>query len=159
MRALARTLAAVVALLGAAAAAQDDQQPFKPFDQDAWLQTCKKLGATEAQLQVFATEAPEQGTARAADRLMRALVPALDAAVKLSEAGDPRAALELSKVLAETKDPTVQGHVRYHLARALLDGDDEPEALRRSRLASGARRRPSARRGGLRSRWLLRDEA
>jgi hypothetical protein len=123
MRGIARSLA-VVALLGAAAAAQDDQQPFKPFDQDAWLQTCKQLGASEAQLQAFAAEAPEQGTARAADRLIRALVPALDAAVKLSEAGDPRAVLELSKVLAETKDPTVQGHVRYHLARALLDGDD-----------------------------------
>jgi hypothetical protein len=120
----ARALAAAIALLGAAAVAQDDQQPFKPFDQETWLQTCRKLGASEAQVQAFVAEAAEQGTARAADHLMRALVPALDAAVKLSEAGDPRAALALSKLLADNKDPTVQGHVRYHLARAFLDGDD-----------------------------------
>lgn len=125
MRGLVRSMAvAAVALLGAAAAAQDEQQPFKPFNQEAWLQTCKGLGATEVQLQAFATESGELGVARAADKLMRALVPALDAAAKLREAGDPRAPLDLAKVLAATKDPTVQGHIRYHLARAFLDGDD-----------------------------------
>lgn len=114
-------------LLAAPALAQGDDGPFRPFDRAVYQAHVTTLGASAAQLQTFANECEELGVARAADRLVRTLQPDLDAAAQMREAGDPRAPLELAKVLAATQDPVLQGHLRYHLARALLDGDD-PEA-------------------------------
>lgn len=112
-----------------AATATAVQNPFKPFDRAAYEAHLRMLGATDAQLQRFAAQAAEVGVARAADDLLRAVTPAYDTAVKKSEAGDPTAALDLVKVLADTKDPVLGGHLRYHLARVFLDGDDPERAV------------------------------
>lgn len=130
------------ALLGAALPAQTN--PFKPFDRAAFEAGARALGATETQLQTFAKEIDELGAGRAGDRLMRALVPAFDRAASLREQGDPKAPMELAKVLAATDDRILQGHLRYHLARAILDGDDPERALEvlQSYLQQNANRTP-----------------
>jgi predicted negative regulator of RcsB-dependent stress response len=102
---------------------------FKPFDQAAYEAHARKLGASDAQLDNFRKECAEQGVGRAADNLIRLLNPTIDAAVKLSQNGDPRAALDLTKILAGTDDKILQAHLRYHLARVFLDGDDPERAV------------------------------
>jgi tetratricopeptide (TPR) repeat protein len=149
MSPLARTaFAGVAALLAAMAAAQGVaapqdprpdvppavppvavQNPFQPFDRAAFETTCKKLGATDAQLQAFATRTGEAGLARAADDLLRQLVPAFDAAVRKHEAADPEAPIALAKVLADATEPLLRAHARYHLARLFLDSDDPERAI------------------------------
>lgn len=103
--------------------------PFRPFDRAAFLAAAKALGATEAQIAAFEVQSKDGGLTRAADNLLRAAVPAFDAAVKRHEAADPGAAVELTKVLAGSKDPTLQAHLRYHLARVFLDSDDPDFAI------------------------------
>ena len=130
---------AVIAALGfaqgeapAPVAAQEPvvvKNPFQPFDRARFEAAAKQLGANEAQLQTFTTQIAELGLTRAADNLLRAAVPAFDAAVKRHEASDPAAALELTKVLAAATDPLLQAHVRYHLARVFIDSDDPERAI------------------------------
>ncbi|MCU0862704.1 MAG: hypothetical protein MUC36_02835 [Planctomycetes bacterium] len=136
-------VAALVAALLGSAPAQSQQDPapparasaapvdnpFLPFDRAAFEAAAKQLGATAAQLQKFADSIPDSGLARAADDLLRAVVPTFDAAVKLHETGEPAAALELTKVLAATTDPLLQAHLRYHLTRVFLDSDDPEHAI------------------------------
>ena len=98
--------------------------PFRPFDLEAYKAQARELGATDAQMNTFAEELDEYGVSRAADRLMRQLVDELDDAVELSEESDPRAALALAQLLAKTTNPTLAGHVRYHMARVFLASDD-----------------------------------
>ncbi len=105
------------------------QNPFQPFDRAKFEAACKQLGAAEAQLKTFAERIAEVGLSRAADDLLRSASPTFDAAVKRHEAGDPEAAVALTKVLAETKDPLLAAHVRYHLARLFLDSDDPEHAI------------------------------
>ena len=105
------------------------KNPFQPFDRARFEAAAKQLGANEVQLQTFATQIAELGLTRAADNLLRAAVPAFDAAVKRHEASDPAAALDLTKVLAAATDPLLQAHVRYHLARVFLDSDDPERAI------------------------------
>lgn len=106
------------------------QNPFEPFDRARFDAACRELGATDAQLQAMTARAEEVGLARAADDLVRQLVPAFDAAVKLHENGDPAAPLALAKVLPAPGAGSVLGaHVRYHLARLFLDSDDPESAI------------------------------
>ena len=105
------------------------QNPFKPFDQARFEKAAAELGATKLQVKTFAEEAEEIGAARAADDLLRKAVPAFDKAVLAAEDEDPRAALELAKVLVETKSPLLQAHVRYHMARLFLVSDDPERAI------------------------------
>lgn len=108
---------------------QGVQNPFTPFDRAAFEAHVRKAGANDQQMAAFAQQVGELGITRAADNLMRALHPTFHAAVERSEAGDPVAALALTQVLAATTDPVLQGHVRYHLARVFLDGDDPDRAV------------------------------
>jgi tetratricopeptide (TPR) repeat protein len=132
--ALAASLAvgAAVAQPPAPAAAPQGQGAarveFKPFDRAGFETAAQQLGATPAQLEAFGRQAEELGLPRAADALLRGVVPAFDAAVALREADDPKAALELAKVLAATQDPLLQAHVRYHLAQVFLASDDPERA-------------------------------
>lgn len=136
---LALLLGALAAMQLGAQAAAPQQQPsvpaapaaspqraveFKPFDRAKFEAAVQQLGATPAQLQAFGAQVAEVGMARAADDLVRLLSPSLDAAVKLHEASDPAAAVELTKVLAATESSLLQAHVRYHLARLFIDSDD-----------------------------------
>ncbi len=138
-RAPALTLPALLlgALLSGGVVAQEDPpvpvpqgtvpSPFLPFDRARFEAAARQLGATDAHLQAFAQAIGEVGLSRAADDLLRAAQPSYDAAVKRYENGDQGAALELTKVLAATKDSLLQAHVRHTLARVFLDSDD-PEA-------------------------------
>jgi tetratricopeptide (TPR) repeat protein len=141
----ARSLAALLALLGTAAFAQQPgaapeapkvavppiavQNPFTPFDRAKFEAACKTLGASDEQLKTFGQRIDEVGLARAGDDLVRALVPAFDAGAKMHEASNPEAAVALTRVLVDAKDPLVQAHVRYHLARLFLDSDDPELAI------------------------------
>ena len=108
---------------------QDVVNPFQPFDRPAYEERVRELGATDVQMQTFADEVEEYGVSRAADRLIRAVVPAFGEAVDLSEDADPKAALLLAQLLANSQDRTLGGHVRYHLSRVFLDGDDPERAV------------------------------
>jgi hypothetical protein len=126
------TLGLLLGLAAAPAVAQERPaaaNPFRPFDRAKFEAMAQQLGASPAQLQVFAAQIGEVGLARAADDLLRAVVPAFDAAVTRHEGGDPAAALELTRVLAGTQDLLLQAHVRYHLARVFLDSDDPERAV------------------------------
>jgi tetratricopeptide (TPR) repeat protein len=105
------------------------QNPFKPFDQAKFQEAARELGATALQVKTFAEEVEEVGAARAADDLMRKIFEAFDAAVTAAEDEDPEAALQLAKVLVNAKSPLLQAHVRYHLARLFLTGDDPEGAI------------------------------
>lgn len=129
LRFAAICLSALAALPVSTAAQGGVQSPFAPFDRARFEALAQKLGATPAQLQTFGQRIDESGLARAADDLLRAVVPAFDAAVRCHEAGDPAAALALTKVLAGTQDLLLQAHVRYHLARVFLDSDDPERAV------------------------------
>jgi tetratricopeptide (TPR) repeat protein len=127
--------AALASGLGASVGAQQDpsvasgpQNPFRPFDPAAYAAHAKSLGASEEQLARFAADCADAGPARAGDALMRALDQGYDAAVRLGEDGDPKAALALAQVAARA-DATLGAHARYHLARVLLDGDDPEGAV------------------------------
>ncbi|MBX3462656.1 MAG: hypothetical protein KF830_05765 [Planctomycetes bacterium] len=129
---LPRLLAPLLsAVLAAAPAAQPPtaQNPFRPFDRARFEALAAQLGATPAQLATFGERVAEVGLARAADDLLRAASPAFDAAVRRHEAGDPAAALELTRVLAGAENPLLQAHARYHLARVFLDSDDPERAI------------------------------
>ncbi len=105
------------------------QNPFAPFDRAAYETHLRSIGATDAQLATFAKEIDELGITRAADRLVRSMNQPFDAAVGRSENGDPTAALALTQALAASTDPVIGGHIRYHLARVFLDGDDPERAV------------------------------
>ena len=105
------------------------QNPFGPFDRARFERAAKELGATDAQLAAFAVDFEELGASRAADDLLRKAVPAYGAAVTAAEDSDPKAALDLTKVLAGTDSPLLQAHARYHLARLFLDSDDPERAI------------------------------
>lgn len=105
------------------------QNPFTPFDRAKFEAAARALGATDEQLQQFATDLDELGASRAADSLLRKAVPQFGAAVNAAEAGEPAAALELTKVLAGTEVPLLRAHVRYHLARLFLDNDDPERSI------------------------------
>lgn len=105
------------------------QNPFQPFDRAKFEAAAKQLGASAEQIATFGKKIEEVGVARAADDLLRGAVAPFDAAVKLHEAGDPAAALELTRLLAATTDPVLGAHVRYHLARLFLDSDDPEHAI------------------------------
>lgn len=104
--------------------------PFPPFDRQAFEAACTKAGADQSRIDEFHSDIQELGLGLAADYLMRDVHPAFGSAVDLSEEGDPRAALELTKVLAGTQDKILQGFTRYHLARVFLDGDDPEGAVK-----------------------------
>ena len=105
------------------------QNPFQAFDRARFEKAARALGATDEQLAAFGVDLDEIGAARAADDLLRKVVPAFDKAVLAAEDADPRAALELSKVLVGTESSLLQAHVRYHLARVFLDSDDPEQAI------------------------------
>lgn len=105
------------------------RSPFTPFDRAKFEAAAQRLGATPAQLATFASQIDDLGMSRAGDDLLRAAVPAFDAAVKRHEDSDPAAALELTKVLAAATEPLLRAHARYHLARVFLDSDDPDRAV------------------------------
>ncbi len=113
-----------------AGGAKAKQVRYKVFDQKAFTEHMRKLGATDAQIQAF-REAVEAETAKyAVDGLLQKVFPDYGKAVKLADDAEPAAVLELAKVLISNKDPYVQAYTRYQLARFLLDTDEPDDAAR-----------------------------
>ena len=117
------------AQVGETGAPQVVASPFKPFDRARFEAAAQTLGATAQQVEQFGKQVAELGISRAADQLLRTAVPSFDAAVKLQEAADPAAALELTKVLAATENTVLQAHVRYHLSQVFLASDDPERSM------------------------------
>lgn len=113
----------------APAAKQDPTVPFRPFDPAAFAAALQTLGATPDQLAAMAKDAAEMGPARAGEDLLRRLAPAYGKAMELADGSDPRAALELTRLLTPETDVLVAAHVRYQLARLLLDADEPNQAI------------------------------
>jgi tetratricopeptide (TPR) repeat protein len=111
--------------LGAAAplCAQGEDPPFRPFDVAAFLAHARELGAGDEAITGFRAAAGESSFAIAADEFLQELVPSFGDAAGAAFDGDPAAVLALAKLLAGD-DLYVRAHARYHLGRALLDGDD-----------------------------------
>ena len=132
-----KTLLAVALLaIGGGVIAQGDpsavrRQPrlFKAFDQAAFETHMRtEHGVTDAQLAQFRKDVEEESTKHAVDELLRQKFKAYKAAAELAEDDDPRAALELAKVLEGNLDPYVRAYSRYHLARVFLGADDPERA-------------------------------
>ena len=123
--------ASLAAVVSTAAVAQDEdfENPFRPFDREAFTEHVVALGATPEQLERFRVDADDGLVARAADELLRAVVAPLGTAADLAEDGDPRAPLALLSLVQDTTDPYVRAHARYHAARAFLDADDPQRAV------------------------------
>ena len=105
------------------------QNPFQPFDRARFEKAARALGANDEQIAAFGVDLEEIGAARAADDLLRKARPKFDAALVLAEDADPKAALELTRLLVEAESPLLQAHLRYHLARLFLDSDDPERAI------------------------------
>lgn len=120
------------------------QDPLKPVTREAFAQALRELGADPTQLAQFAAEASKLGLSPAAEAAMRRAVPSYDAAVKLHEAAQPRAALALAKVLADATSPLVRAHARVALARVFFASDDPARAneLLREHFAQDSQRSP-----------------
>ncbi|MCA8957802.1 MAG: tetratricopeptide repeat protein [Planctomycetes bacterium] len=114
-------------------AAQEPAKPavalaFKPFDQSVFVAHVKGLGATTEQLDRFAKGVEEESAKHAVDDLLRARFSDYRDACALADKEEPRAALELTKVLENNRDPYVQAYARYQLARVFLNADDPEQA-------------------------------
>jgi len=122
-------LRAQVPAPAAPVAKQDPTVPFRPFDPAAFAAALQQLGATPDQLAAHAKDAAEAGPARAGESMVRVLVPAYGKAMELADGGDPRAALELTRLLTPDAHVLVAAHVRYQLARLLIDADEPTQAV------------------------------
>jgi tetratricopeptide (TPR) repeat protein len=124
-------IAAVMVAIGGLTA-QDDKPTevlvFKPFDQTKFEKHMKKLGATDRQIASFRKNVQEESPKHAVDDLLLASFKDYRDAVALAEKGDPRAALELTKVLDGNKDEYVQSYARFQLAQFFLGSDDPEQA-------------------------------
>jgi TolA-binding protein len=112
-----------------AAPAAPAKSPFLPFDAAAFRAHFQAQGVPAAQLEALTARIGEVGAAAACDEFLRTWSGDYGAAAKLAEAGDPQAALSLAKLLAGDPDPYLRAHVRYHLGRVFLDGDDPERAI------------------------------
>ncbi len=119
----------LVALVGLRAQATPQENPFQPFDREAFAAALKTAGATDDQLARFVAQCGEESPAAAAEALMRAVFAEYAAAVVQIEGADPRGVLTLTDVLARAKEPHLVAHARYWLGRAFLDIDDPEGAV------------------------------
>ncbi|MEM7199877.1 MAG: hypothetical protein AAF628_06405 [Planctomycetota bacterium] len=119
-------LSALLLLCAGVAAQNPGGAPSAPFDAEAFRRHLVELGAGDEALARLAA-APRDGAT--AESALRQLVEPLDRAIRLAEAGQPRAALALAELVAGTEDPWVRAHARYHLARVFVDGNDPDHAV------------------------------
>lgn len=117
----ARAAAAAAAREALLAEARKHVPEFKPNDFVAWL---RNKGAAPKVIEAFETEFKEGPDAKITDRYLRSVDAKYAAAMALAEEGRPEGVLELTGILAADPDALTRAHVRYNLARALLDEDD-----------------------------------
>ena len=102
---------------------------LKPFDQAAFEAHFSERGATAEQIAAFRAMAEEETVRIAVEEFVREMSPEYDSATTLAEDDDPRAALELTKLLGTSDDRYIQAFARYHLARVFLAADDPEQAI------------------------------
>ena len=135
---LARNLSVAALILGGLVAQVDEptgdakaqEVHYKAFDQKAFIEHMRKQGATDTQIEAFRAAVEAETAKYAVDGLLQKVFPDYAKAAKLSDNGEPAAALELAKLLVANKDPYVQAYTRYQLARFLLDTDEPDDAAR-----------------------------
>jgi len=108
--------------------AQETENPFKPFDLEAFTAQAQELGASDADLAAFRGEFDGGSAALVVDKFLRKLSQAYSVAAAQAESGDPEAALSLSKLLGGDQAPVIRAYARYHLGRVFLDADDPEKA-------------------------------
>ncbi len=129
MKGLPVTLGSLASLLlSLPMLAQEEENPFKPFNLSAFMSTAGELGASEADLAAFSREFEDGNPAVVVDKFLRKLSQAYSAAAREAEDGEPKAALSLSKLLGEDHAPIIRAYARYHLGRVFLDADDPEKA-------------------------------
>ena len=101
---------------------------FEPFDQAKFETHMQGRGVTERQIATFRKNVEEESTKHAVNDLLLASFKDYREAVDLSEKADPRAALELTKVLEGNDDPYVKAYARFELAQFFLASDDPERA-------------------------------
>ena len=101
---------------------------FKPFDQAKFEKHMQALGATERQIASFRKNVEDESAKHAVDDLLLASFKDYRDAVAMAEKADPRAALELTKVIEGNKDPYVNAYARFQLAKFFLNSDDPEQA-------------------------------
>lgn len=94
---------------------------FKPDAFEKWL---GGRGADPAVVETFRKEWKMGADGRITDRAVRKVDDGYRKAIEACDGGDPKGALLLAQVMAETKDEVVRAHARFQLARVLLDEDD-----------------------------------
>ncbi len=99
------------------------------FSHEAFVKWMKARKADSSVLESFEKEWGMGSDSRITDRAVRGIDKDYAKATKMADAGDPKGALELVRVLATSKDAVVQAHARYMLARVLLDEDDPEGAV------------------------------
>jgi tetratricopeptide (TPR) repeat protein len=111
-------------------AATDDSKVlvFKPFDQPKFEKHMQALGVTERQIASFRKNVEDESSKHAVDDLLMSTFKDYRDAVALAEKADPRAAIELTKVIEGNKDPYVNAYARFQLSRFFLNSDDPEQA-------------------------------
>ncbi len=109
-------------------AAEPSALAFRPFDQAKFEKHMQALGATERQIASFRQNVEEESAKHAVDDLLLSSFKDYRDAVALAEKGDPRAALELTKVIEGNDDRYVNAYARFQLAQFLLNSDDPEQA-------------------------------
>lgn len=105
------------------------ENPFSPVTADALRNRLSGSGFPEAELVKWDAALKQRGLATATEELLRRRRPDLAAAVGAASRGEPRAALDLVKVLASSgSDRVLRSYSRYHLGRLLLDSGDARRA-------------------------------
>ncbi len=125
---IAALLYAVPLFAAQITAQQEQQNPFRTFDQPAFEKHLQSMGADEATISSFHKNCKEESVGIAADLALKQLSEKYRLASNLAEDGDPKAALSLVNLLTETKDPMLRAFTRYHLGRHFLDADDPERA-------------------------------
>jgi tetratricopeptide (TPR) repeat protein len=102
---------------------------FKAFDQAAFEKHMQaRHGVTDVQMEQFRKDVEDESAKHAVEGLLRQSFKDYRAAMDLAEDDDPKAALELTKVIQSNKDPYVQAYARYQLGRVFLNADDPEQA-------------------------------
>jgi tetratricopeptide (TPR) repeat protein len=129
-----RALLSIALLVAAPAVAQDAPiaettvLAFKPFDQVKFEKHMQALGATDRQIASFRKNVEDESAKHAVDDLLLSSFKDYRDAVALAVTENPRAALELTKVIEGNNDPYVNAYARFQLAKFFLNSDDPEQA-------------------------------
>ena len=101
---------------------------FKPFDRAKFEKHMQALGVTERQIASFRKNVEDESAKHAVDDLLMTTFKDYRDAVALADKADPRAAIELTKVIEGNTDPYVNAYARFQLSRFFLNSDDPEQA-------------------------------